>query len=98
MQLSPVQNSKLGDILIIETIKKGEQNMATCKECRWSRVDVGNPTKGLCISGRHEGSAEETTAGIAQSVIPGKMIGLRDSACDKFDAKPSRTQRIKEGI
>ena len=70
----------------------------TCRKCRWSRVDVGDPTKGLCIETKHEVSADEATSGVAQSVIPGKMIKLSDEECEKFEPKPSRAQRIKEGI
>jgi len=71
--------------------------METCRKCRWSRVDIGDPTKGLCIAGRHEEEEQETTSGVAQSVIPGKMISLSDEACDKFEPKPPRAQRLKEG-
>jgi len=70
----------------------------TCRKCRWSRVDVGDPTKGLCIETKHEVSAEEATSGVAQLVIPGKMLKLSDEACEKFETKPSHAQRIKEGI
>lgn len=70
----------------------------TCRKCRWSRVDVGDPTKGLCIEGKREARADEATSGTAQSLIPGKMIKLSDEACEKFEPKPSHAQRIKEGI
>ncbi|KJS00777.1 MAG: hypothetical protein VR68_06830 [Peptococcaceae bacterium BRH_c4a] len=72
--------------------------MATCRQCRWGKVDVGDPTKGICISGKYESDASDSTSGIAQSVIPGKMVSLSDQACDKFETKPSRAQSIKEGM
>jgi len=72
--------------------------MATCRECRWSDIDWGNPMKGKCLVGKHEAGAKETTSGVAQSVIPGKLITLLDPACDKFETKPSHAQRLKEGL
>lgn len=72
--------------------------MSTCRKCRWSRIDVGNPTKGLCIAGKYEAGEEDAASGTAQSVIPGKMISLSDKACDKFEDKPSHTQRLREGV
>lgn len=72
--------------------------MAKCRDCRWGKVDIGDPTKGVCIAGRYEASAAEATSGISQSVIPGKLVSLSDEACDKFEPKPSRAQRLKEGM
>ena len=72
--------------------------MKVCKDCRWYKVDVGNPMKGLCISGRYEASETETAAGTATSVIPGKIVNMRDEACEKFEDKPSRAQRLKESM
>jgi hypothetical protein len=72
--------------------------MSACRKCRWSRVDVGDPTKGICIAGKYEANEEEATSGTAQSVIPGKMISLSDKACDKFEDKPSRAQSLREGM
>ena len=72
--------------------------MPTCRECRFSDVDWGNPMKGKCLCDKYEASESETTAGVAQSVIPGRMITLDDPACEKFEPKPSREQRLKEGL
>jgi hypothetical protein len=54
--------------------------------------------KGKCLVGKHEADEKETTSGVAQSVIPGKLITLLDPACDKFETKPSHAQRLKEGL
>ena len=72
--------------------------MTTCRECRWYKTDVGNPMKGLCISERYEADEKETAAGTATSVIPAKMVNMGDEACEKFETKPSRAQRLKEGM
>ena len=72
--------------------------METCRKCRWARVDVGDPTKGVCIAGRRDADEKETTAGVAQAVIPGKLISLSDKACDKFEPKGSKQQYLKDGM
>ena len=68
-----------------------------CRDCRWYKVDLGNPTKGLCIEERYEADASETTSGMASSIVKGKMIMGSDEACEKFEKKTSRAQALKEG-
>lgn len=70
----------------------------TCRKCRWSRVDTGDPTKGVCFVGRKDGDPEETASGTAATIIKGKRINLSDEACELFEPKPSHTQQIREGI
>ena len=72
--------------------------MTNCRACRWYKVDVGNPTKGICIQGSYQADEKEATGGTATSVIPGKLINGSDEACEKYEDKPSRAQRIKEGM
>jgi len=72
--------------------------MTACRMCRWYKVDVGNPMNGICISGSYQADAKEAASGSASSVIPGKLIKGSDKVCEKFEDKPSRTQRLKEGM
>lgn len=72
--------------------------MNNCRACRWYKVDVGNPTKGICIKDSYQADEKEATTGSAGSVIPGKLINGSDEACEKFEPNPSRAQRIKEGM
>lgn len=68
-----------------------------CRDCRWYKVDMGNPMKGLCIEGSYETAAGESTSGTASYVVKATMHMGTDEACDKFEGKPSRAQRLKEG-
>ena len=74
--------------------------VATCRICRWYKVDVGNPTKGICISQSYQADEKEATGGTASSVIPGKLLNGSNEACKNFDAKDkySRKQRLNEGM
>jgi hypothetical protein len=68
--------------------------------CRWYKIDVGNPTKGICISQAYQADENDASGGIASSVIPGRMVIGSNEACEKYDAKAnySRSQRLKEGM
>ncbi|MGB5159205.1 hypothetical protein [Desulfobacterium sp. N47] len=70
----------------------------TCRKCRWSRVDTGNPMKGVCFFGRRDGSAGESASGVSSTIIKGKLVNLSDKACENFEPKPSHAQQIREGI
>lgn len=74
--------------------------MAKCRDCRWYKVDVGNPMKGVCIKGTYQADEKEasssTSGGV--SVIPGSMVNGSDEACEHYEDKPSRKQRLKEGM
>ena len=72
--------------------------MTTCRACRWYKVDIGNPMKGICIVGAYQADDKEAASGSAGSVIPGKLINGSDKVCEKFEDKPSRAQRLKEGM
>ena len=72
--------------------------MANCRSCRWYKIDVGNPTKGLCIYGSYQQDEKEAASGVAGSVVPGKLINGSDEACDNYEDRPSRAQRLKEGV
>ena len=72
--------------------------METCKQCRWARVDLADPSKGVCLYGSGEASAEEVAAGTAQRVLTGKAIKLSDEACEHFEKKPPRRQLLREGF
>lgn len=74
--------------------------MSTCRACRWYRVDIGNPMKGVCIVNAYQVDSKDATSGSAGSVIPGKLIQGSDEACDKFEDKKSvsRAQRLNEGM
>lgn len=72
--------------------------MVNCRICRWYKIDVGNPMKGLCIHGSYRADEKAATGGIASSVIPGKLINGSDEACEHYENKPSRAQRLKEGM
>ncbi|EFK09387.1 conserved hypothetical protein [delta proteobacterium NaphS2] len=70
----------------------------TCRKCRWSRVDTGDPTKGACIAEKREGAVGDTASGTASVIMKGKLIKLSDEACELFEPKPSHAQLIREGI
>ena len=72
--------------------------MTSCRTCRWYKVDMGNPTKGICISGTYHTDDKGAASGSAGSVIPGKQINGSGKACEKYEDKPSRAQRLKEGM
>ena len=72
--------------------------MASCRACRWYKVDVGNPIKGLCIHGGYIADEKAAAGGTASAVIPGKLINGSDEACENYEGKPSRAQRLKEGM
>jgi len=74
--------------------------MANCRTCRWYKIDIGNPAKGVCISQSYQADEKEAAGGTASSVIPGKLVNGSDEACKTYDAKDkySRAQRLKEGM
>lgn len=72
--------------------------MANCRTCRWYKVDVGNPTKGVCIVGAYESDEKASASGTVSSVLPGKLVSGSDSACEKYEDRPSHAQRLKEGM
>ena len=53
--------------------------MANCRTCRWYKIDIGNPTKGICISQSYQADEKEAAGGTASSVIPGKLVNCSDS-------------------
>ena len=83
-----------------QPIKGGKMAMATCRECRWYKVDIGNPTKGICISQSYQADEQEAAGGTTSSVIPGKLIKGSDAICNDYEVKgkSSRAQRLKEGM
>ncbi len=70
--------------------------MAICKTCRYARLGLTNPMEGYCLYGSEEISAEESTTGQAIIRVPGRMINLRDEACEHYEKKPSHKEVIRE--
>jgi len=73
--------------------------MAKCRACRWYKIDIGDPTQGLCITVSLS-DEKESTGGTASSVITGNMVNGSDEQCNNFEDKSntSRSQRLKEGM
>jgi hypothetical protein len=57
----------------------------------------GDPLLGYCIYGREDISAEDASIGTEESSVPGKVINLRQEACEHFEPKASRRKFIEEG-
>ena len=70
--------------------------MPRCKECRYGRMGLTDPMEGYCIYGLKDTPSDETTSGTATMVVPGKMVNLRNDACENFEKKPSHSEFIKE--
>ncbi|RLB68607.1 MAG: hypothetical protein DRH08_00405 [Deltaproteobacteria bacterium] len=74
--------------------------MAKCRDCRWYKTDIGNPTKGMCIHGSYKAEAKDAAGGTASTVITGKIVNGSDEECENYESKKgtSRSQRLKEGM
>ena len=70
--------------------------MAKCKECRYGRMGLAQPMEGYCIYGIRVADEKESTTSSAAMMVPGRMINLRDEACENYEKKPSHKDFIKE--
>jgi hypothetical protein len=52
--------------------------------------------EGYCIYGIRVADEKESTTSSAAMMVPGRMINLRDEACENYEKKPSHKDFIKE--
>ena len=70
--------------------------MAKCKTCRYARMGLAQPMEGYCIYGVREINDKESTTRSGLMMVPGKMINLRNEACEHYEEKTSHKDFIRE--